>query len=75
LSAANRLPPPCLWNIASRRKNLGSAPTRSSAFRSTAAGFVLRTSEGVETLSIEIADDQIVAIYGIRNPDKLRHLS
>jgi len=38
-------------------------------------GFVLRTSEGVETLAVEIADDRIVAIYLVRNPDKLRHLS
>jgi RNA polymerase sigma-70 factor (ECF subfamily) len=38
-------------------------------------GFVVRGSEGVETLSIDVANDQIVAIYGIRNPDKLRHLS
>jgi RNA polymerase sigma-70 factor, ECF subfamily len=38
-------------------------------------GFVLHTSEGVETLSLEISGDQVVAIYAVRNPDKLRHLS
>jgi RNA polymerase sigma-70 factor (ECF subfamily) len=38
-------------------------------------GFLIRTSAGLETMSFEIADDQIVAIYSIRNPDKLRHLS
>lgn len=38
-------------------------------------GFVMRTTEGVETLSFDIANDQIVAIYAVRNPDKLRHLS
>jgi RNA polymerase sigma-70 factor, ECF subfamily len=38
-------------------------------------GFVLRTSEGVETLAIDIAGESIVAIYAIRNPDKLRHLA
>jgi len=38
-------------------------------------GFVFRRSEGVETLSLDIANDKIMAIYGIRNPDKLRHLS
>lgn len=38
-------------------------------------GFIFRTDEGVETMSFEIADDRIVAIYAIRNPDKLRHLS
>jgi RNA polymerase sigma-70 factor, ECF subfamily len=38
-------------------------------------GFVLRTNEGVETLAVEVVDDRIVAIYLVRNPDKLRHLS
>jgi RNA polymerase sigma-70 factor, ECF subfamily len=38
-------------------------------------GFVIRTTGGVETMSFEIANDQIVAIYSIRNPDKLRHLN
>jgi len=37
-------------------------------------GLLIRTSAGIETMSFEIADDQIVAIYSIRNPDKLRHL-
>ena len=38
-------------------------------------GFVVHTSEGVETLSLEISGDRVVAIYAVRNPDKLRHLS
>lgn len=38
-------------------------------------GFVLWTDAGLETMSLEIANDRIVAIYAIRNPDKLRHLS
>ena len=38
-------------------------------------GLLIRTSAGLETMSFEIAGDQIVAIYSIRNPDKLRHLS
>jgi len=38
-------------------------------------GFVMQGSEGVETLALEIDGDRIVALYGIRNPDKLRHLS
>jgi RNA polymerase sigma-70 factor, ECF subfamily len=38
-------------------------------------GFVLRTPEGVETLAFDMANDQIVVMYAIRNPDKLRHLS
>ncbi|NVB82783.1 MAG: sigma-70 family RNA polymerase sigma factor [Kofleriaceae bacterium] len=38
-------------------------------------GFVVRTSAGIETVSLEIANDKIIAIYSVRNPDKLRHLS
>lgn len=38
-------------------------------------GFVLHTVDGLETLAFEIAGDVIVAIYGVRNPDKLRHLA
>ena len=38
-------------------------------------GFVMRTDTGIETVAIESAGDRIVAIYSIRNPEKLRHLS
>jgi RNA polymerase sigma-70 factor (ECF subfamily) len=38
-------------------------------------GFVFHTAEGTETLAIEVAKGAIVAIYTIRNPDKVRHLS
>ncbi|HEX5058774.1 MAG TPA: sigma-70 family RNA polymerase sigma factor [Kofleriaceae bacterium] len=38
-------------------------------------GFVFHTDEGVETLAFDIAGEQVVAIYAIRNPDKLRHLA
>lgn len=38
-------------------------------------GFIIHTPEGPETMALEIDGDRIVAIYGIRNPDKLRHLS
>ncbi len=37
-------------------------------------GFVFRREGKVETLALEIEGDVIVALYGIRNPDKLRHL-
>jgi len=37
-------------------------------------GFVIRSTDGVETLAIEIEGDVIVALYVVRNPDKLRHL-
>lgn len=38
-------------------------------------GFVLRSHEGTETLAFEVAQGEIIAIYAVRNPDKLRHLS
>ena len=38
-------------------------------------GFVFHTAEGTETLAVEIADGAIVAIYTVRNPDKVRHLA
>ncbi len=38
-------------------------------------GFVSRGAQGVETLAIEVADGLVVAIYAVRNPDKLRHFS
>jgi RNA polymerase sigma-70 factor (ECF subfamily) len=38
-------------------------------------GFVFHTAEGTETLAFDIANGQVVAIYGVRNPDKLRHFS
>lgn len=37
-------------------------------------GFVVHGPDGVETFALEISDEQIVAIYAIRNPDKLRHV-
>lgn len=38
-------------------------------------GFVLQGELGLETISIETSGDRIVAIYAIRNPDKLKHLT
>lgn len=38
-------------------------------------GFVLRSSEGVETIALEFSGEEVVAIYAVRNPDKLHHLS
>ena len=38
-------------------------------------GFVFETAQGTETLAIEIAGGAVVAIYSVRNPDKVRHLS
>jgi len=38
-------------------------------------GFVFHTKDGIETMAIETANGLIVAIYNVRNPDKVRHLS
>jgi RNA polymerase sigma-70 factor (ECF subfamily) len=38
-------------------------------------GFILRTADGIEALSFESSGEQVVAIYYVRNPDKLRHLA
>jgi RNA polymerase sigma-70 factor (ECF subfamily) len=38
-------------------------------------GFVMRVDDGTQTMAFEIAGDRIAAIYVVRNPDKLRHLS
>jgi len=39
-------------------------------------GFLFHVEGGPpETMALEIDGDKIVAIYGVRNPDKLRHLS
>lgn len=38
-------------------------------------GFVIQTAEGTETLALETANGLIVALYAVRNPDKVRHLA
>ncbi|MFT3693711.1 MAG: sigma-70 family RNA polymerase sigma factor [Kofleriaceae bacterium] len=38
-------------------------------------GFIIRDGEEVETFAIEHDGERINRIYGVRNPDKLRHLS
>jgi hypothetical protein len=35
---------------------------------------VVQLGDDLETFSLEIADDRVVAIYGVRNPDKLHHV-
>jgi RNA polymerase sigma-70 factor (ECF subfamily) len=37
-------------------------------------GFVTREHDGTQTTALDIRDGQIVGIYIMRNPDKLRHL-
>lgn len=38
-------------------------------------GFLVAGPEGLETIALAIEGEQITAIYTVRNPDKLRHLS
>jgi RNA polymerase sigma-70 factor (ECF subfamily) len=38
-------------------------------------GFVVHAEDGVQTTAFEVESDQIVALYIVRNPDKLRHLA
>jgi RNA polymerase sigma-70 factor, ECF subfamily len=38
-------------------------------------GFVMHAQDGVQTTAFEVDGDQIVALYIVRNPDKLRHLA
>ena len=38
-------------------------------------GFVVHAEDGVQTTAFEVEGDQIVALYVVRNPDKLRHLA
>jgi RNA polymerase sigma-70 factor (ECF subfamily) len=39
-------------------------------------GLLVEGADGlIQTVAFEIADDVIKAIYVVRNPDKLRHLS
>jgi RNA polymerase sigma-70 factor, ECF subfamily len=38
-------------------------------------GFVTKEAHGaIQTTALEIEEDKVVAIYVMRNPDKLRHL-
>jgi RNA polymerase sigma-70 factor (ECF subfamily) len=37
-------------------------------------GFIMRTGDGIQTTAFETDGDRIVALYTVRNPDKLRHL-
>lgn len=38
-------------------------------------GFLFQTAEGIETMTVEVANGAIVAVYQVRNPDKVGHLS
>ena len=38
-------------------------------------GFLLRGPDGIESIALEITGESLSAVYYVRNPDKLRHLS
>ena len=44
----------------------------SPSFINGLPGFVTIEQDGAHTTALEIEDDKIVAIYVVRNPDKLR---
>ena len=47
-----------------------------TAFVNGLPGFVTREADGeFQTTALEIADGKVVAIYVMRNPEKLRHLN
>ncbi|MFL5308597.1 MAG: sigma-70 family RNA polymerase sigma factor [Polyangia bacterium] len=60
---------------------LAKGSTAFSAFHSQPVtlnglpGFVFQTADGIETVAFETANGVIVAIYAVRNPDKVRHLA
>jgi RNA polymerase sigma-70 factor (ECF subfamily) len=38
-------------------------------------GFILDNDDGeIDTIALDIRDCRVVAIYAVRNPDKLQHL-
>ena len=57
------------------RRGAGALQRVESAMLNGLPGFVFHTDEGIETLAFDVAQGKIVAIYGVRNPDKLRHFS
>jgi RNA polymerase sigma-70 factor (ECF subfamily) len=58
-----------------RTKGAFTAARAEPAMLNGLAGFVFRTNEGTETVAFDAAHGQIIGIYAVRNPDKLRHLS
>jgi len=58
-----------------RKRALAGAFTVERATINGMPGLVLHGPDGVETLALEIEGDHVVAVYIVRNPDKLRHLA
>ena len=58
-----------------RSKRMGVLPRATPARINGLPGFVLELEDGPETVALETSADAIVAVYIVRNPDKLRHLA
>ena len=59
------------------KKNAGAFAARrvESVTLNGMPGFIFETAGGTETLAFDVAGGLIVALYAVRNPDKVRHLS
>ncbi len=60
--------------VAAKNLRAFGAPQIERAQINGLPGFVIRIANEPETLALEIAGDHVVAIYAVRNPDKLGHL-
>jgi RNA polymerase sigma-70 factor (ECF subfamily) len=62
--------------VGTARKGLSGGATLRSATVNGLPGLIVEGADGlIQTVAFEIADDVIRAIYVVRNPDKLKHLS
>jgi RNA polymerase sigma-70 factor (ECF subfamily) len=62
--------------VGTARKGLSGGATLRSANVNGLPGLIVEGADGlIQTVAFEIADDVIRAIYVVRNPDKLKHLS
>jgi RNA polymerase sigma-70 factor (ECF subfamily) len=64
-----------LYESARAKGGIAPADRAKPATLNGLPGFVFHTDDGPETVAFEIAHGQIAAIYVVRNPDKVSHLS
>ncbi len=59
-----------------RKKGLPTADQVRRAQINGLPGFIIESNDGeIETFALDIREERIVAIYSVRNPEKLRHLA
>ena len=58
-----------------QRKSHATVEAARPARINSLPGFIVRIEDGLETIALEIRDEAIVAIYFVRNPDKLHHVT